>query len=133
MNTITTATVDHCKKISSQYAEQLNLQRAQMNVAAYYHPMADALAWPDELPSGTDGSFKRYFIVLLQLRTRLMLSSTDQSGMEILEDIRNAAPNWAFCQPDRFRSEHKSTFLELREASIAEMNQFANKLNQTDG
>lgn len=132
MNTITKATVDHCKELSLRYSGQLNSQRPQLNAAAYYHPMADALAWPDELPSGTDGLFKQYFVVLLQLRTRLILSSTDQCVVEIVEDIRHAAPQWAYCQPDRFRSEHKSKFLELREASIAEMHQFADKRNQTD-
>jgi len=118
---VTQDTVDFCKSLSKRYALLLNQFPTKENALPMYHLMADAIVWSDELPASTDSTFKRYFVVLLQMRTRAIFSSLDPLEMQILADIDLVAPDWAFCDKSRVDSKHQSAFLELQEKSRMEL------------
>jgi hypothetical protein len=102
-------TREYCKNLARRHVESLDATTPVVGASMRYHLGADALAWSDELPQKSmDVEFKRFYVVLLQLRTRAILGTLDPTGALVL------SPNWAFCQSSRYVHELSAIYLQLR-------------------
>ncbi len=109
-------TRDYCNQLARRNVATLDATTAVAGASMRYHLGADALAWSDELPQkDMDAEFKRFYVVLLQLRTRAILGTLDTTGALVLSDLQKIAPNWAFCQSSRYLHELSTVYLQLRE------------------
>jgi hypothetical protein len=108
-------TREYCKNLARRHVESLDATTPVVGASMRYHLGADALAWSDELPQKSmDVEFKRFYVVLLQLRTRAILGTLDPTGALVLSDVQKIAPNWAFCQSSRYVHELSAIYLQLR-------------------
>jgi hypothetical protein len=87
--------------------------------------MADSLVWPDELPDHADSQLRKLFVVLLQLRTRQVLSTLDNNGSELLARVKQQASGWAFFSPERFDKCLADDFSRLQVSASVQFEQFA--------
>lgn len=100
-----------------EYSTTLNQLRLQPDATP--DVMADGLVWPDEYPielGHSDSDFNNYFCSLINLRTsKYLLVDVPCNVNELFSALEADCPGWAFCDKNRFHSNLKKTFFELRD------------------